>query len=381
MSSYDELPEGLAARLDPVDVRSYARATGWSPLPGVNGKLAIYGHPSSDLDQLIVPLERELDDYGRRMSEVVARLAAKEDRPASLVLKALLLPRADVLRFHVSGSDAQRGDLPFAEGVDILLGVRKVVRAAACSAIKPRAFHPRMSRLEADQLIQACRLGQTEGGSFTLVVACPVDAVESPGPGPDRTPFTRKVTSLLMRSVARIAAAVDEGTADALLLSPDAEPGLSANLCDGLVDMQPRGDDGGLSLAVEWARALPQADAALAALTHGVRLRREHFSFAAELLQRLRPKAAMEEPQLFVGHVDELRGVPGGDGRVQGEVVLSVLLEDEALRARADLDAAAYAEALEAHRSTRLVSLKGLLRRGIKVHRMDAVTGFRRMED
>ena len=108
--------------------------------------------------------------------------------------------------------------------MDILLGVRKVVRAAACSAIKPRAFHPRMSRVEADQLIQACRLGQTGGGSFTLVVACPLDAVESPAPAPDRTPFTRKVTSLLMRSVARIAAAVDEGGSDEFLLAPTRSP-------------------------------------------------------------------------------------------------------------------------------------------------------------
>ena len=93
-------------------------------------------------------------------------------------------------------------------------------------------------------------------------------------------------------------------------------------------------EDGSLSVGIEWARTLRQADPSLA---REVRLRREHFAFAAELLQRLRPKAALEEPQLFVGHVDELRGAPGGDGRVQGEVVLSVLLEDAALRARAEL--------------------------------------------
>ena len=376
--SYDELPEELVARLDPADVRTYARAMGWSSLPGGNGRLTIYGHPSSDLDQLIVPLSRELDDYGRRMAEVVARLAEKEGRPALQVLKALLLPAADMLRFRVAGSETQKGDLPFEEGLDILLGVKKIVRAAACSAIKPRAFHPRMSRIEAEQLIQACRLGQTEGGSFTLVLACPLDAVENPAPSPDRTPFTRKVTSLLMRSVARIVTAVDDGGSDELLKSPEAEPGLSANLCDGLVDMQPRGDDGGLSVGIEWARTLPQTDASL---PRGVRLRREHFSFAAELLQRLRPNVAPQDPQLFVGHVEELRGMPGVDGRVQGEVVLSVLLEDEALRARADLDPTAYGETIEAHRCTRLVSLKGILRRGIKVHRMDAVADFRQMEN
>jgi hypothetical protein len=376
--SPEPLPHDLVARIDAADVRAYARATGWTPVPSANGDLAIYAHPSSDLSQLLVPLSRRLDDYTRRMAEVVARLAEQEARPASQILHALLLPPADVLRFHVSGAEAQKGDLPFDEGVGLLLGIKKIVRAAACSAIKSRAFHPRMSRSEAEQLLQACRLGQTEGGSFTLVVACPLDAVDSPAPSPDRTPFARRATSLLMRAVASLVTAVDDGGADQLLRAPQAEPGLSANLCDGLVDMQPRGEDGALTLGIAWARTLPQTDAAL---LREARLRREHFAFAAEMLQRLRPNVTAQEPQLFVGHVDELRGMPGGDGRVQGEIVLSVLLEDEALRARADLDPAAYAEAIEAHRATRLVSLKGILRRGLKVHRMDAVTDFRRMAE
>src|SRR5205807_5516419 len=104
---------------------------------------------------------------------------------------------------------------------------RKALLAASCSAVQPQTFHPRLSRTEAEQLLQACRLGQTERGSFTAVIACPIDAVgpqallpklmplfegqtgpvagagaEPPLVSPE--PFTRRTTSLLMRSVARI---------------------------------------------------------------------------------------------------------------------------------------------------------------------------------
>jgi hypothetical protein len=97
MLSSEPLPDDLIARIDPADVRAYARARGWTPSPGGNADLAIYGHPSSDLAQLLVPLSRRLDDYDRRMAEVVARLAEKEARPALQILQALF-PPADFRR-------------------------------------------------------------------------------------------------------------------------------------------------------------------------------------------------------------------------------------------------------------------------------------------
>ncbi len=163
-----------------MDARGYAIASGWRRLPGINGKVAVYNHPSSDLDQLIVPLDAGLSDYGQRMAEVVANLAEKEGRPATEILDDLLLPPSDVLRFRIDEPGSRAGSLPLDQGIELLTGARKALLSAACSVIQPQPFHSRLSRAEAEQLVRSSTLGQTERGSFTAVISCPLEA----GPGP-----------------------------------------------------------------------------------------------------------------------------------------------------------------------------------------------------
>src|SRR5215212_9681709 len=100
------MPEDLVRLVDPADVRGYAVATGWRRLDGVNGQIAVYNHPDSDLDQLIVPLNPDVDGYGRNIADVVSNLAGREARPSLEVLNDLLLsPGSDILRFRVEDSD------------------------------------------------------------------------------------------------------------------------------------------------------------------------------------------------------------------------------------------------------------------------------------
>ncbi len=53
----ENLPLDLLERLDPVEVKQYASSTGWvreRSLSDYRG--AIFSHPTSDLDQILVPL-------------------------------------------------------------------------------------------------------------------------------------------------------------------------------------------------------------------------------------------------------------------------------------------------------------------------------------
>src|SRR5262249_9804164 len=159
-------------KLDPVQVKEYVKATGWLREPRAgNGRMAVFTHPQSDLDQVLIPLNRQAPDFNRRMGDVIANLAEKERRPAVEILNDLLLPPADILRFTATGTAASSGDVSLDHGLDMLAGARKQLLAAACSELRPQLYHPRMSLAEAEQLLQRCRLGQTERGSFTLTVA------------------------------------------------------------------------------------------------------------------------------------------------------------------------------------------------------------------
>ncbi len=358
--------------MDPHDIVRYAQARGWVLARSVPGPFLVLSHPESDLDQVLVPRSVHADDFAPRVVEAAERLAERERRSPHAVLSDLLSSAADVLRFRVRGADVERLDISFSHLAGVIAGIEKCLRATACSVVKPQPFHPRLSRSEADQLMQACRLRQTEPGSFTVVVACPLDAVDGPGPFRDPAPFVRRVTHDFMRSLQWIR---DVG-GDPSLLRPDALPSpLSANLCEGLLDMQT--DDERASLAVEviWDESVaPPTDIDVAV---GPELRREHFAFVGELARTLRPRDASEKPVSLVGHVDRLNGTPDENGRVYGEVVLSLFLDDAVLRARADLGPDDYVEALEAHRWNRLVRLSGVVRRGRKVHRVEDVAGFR----
>ena len=256
--NYKGLPEHLVVRIKPADARAYAAASGWVRVPARNGKAAVYNRPGSDLDQLLIPLDPDLSDYSKRMAEVVEGLAEHQDRPAAEVLNDLLISPSDVLRFRVDEPETEAGVVPLVQGIELLEGARRAILASACSVVQPQSFHPRLSRAEADQLLQACHLGQTERGSYTIVIACPLDAVGGEsltvGPmplfevtedvemlAPHLEPFTRKTTGLLMRSIARIVSAVAADQVASLLEPTSDQPLLSANLCEALIMMQPAG--------------------------------------------------------------------------------------------------------------------------------------------
>jgi hypothetical protein len=71
-ASYCDLPEDLILQLNPAEVRRYAIAQGWQRAEGVNGVIALYRHPASDLDQLIVPLDRSMEGTIRARATLAA---------------------------------------------------------------------------------------------------------------------------------------------------------------------------------------------------------------------------------------------------------------------------------------------------------------------
>ena len=305
-------------------------------------------------------------------------LAEKEGRPALEVLNDLLLPPADVLRFQESGPAAANGDVPLDHGIDMMVGARRQLLAAACSELRPQRDHPRMSLAEAEQFLQQCRLGQTERGSFIVTVACPLHAVPVPEPLVDQTPFTRRVTSLLMRSLKRLSQALDADELDSLLNPVEGDPVISANLCEGLLDMTPEGDGSKLTIAASWARTMPPP--AALPLPGVVSLRRETFGRIETLATRLRPVHAPQRQMLF-GFVDTLNGRPNADGQMEGEVILRLVdLENDTIRARTNLNVNDYHTAWLAHNPPQPVILEGVLRRTGRIYRVDDVTGFRLLQ-
>ncbi len=374
----DTLPPETVNRLDPVRVQEYARATGWRLESRLGrGRVAVYERLESRLEQVSIPLNRELTDFALVMATAVAGMAQYENRVALDLLVELLFPPADLLRFAESSPVARAGDVPFDRGLALMSGMRKTLLAAACGVARPgQTFYPRMSLTEAEQFLQECRLGQTERGSFVLSVACPLGAVPEPANGIplfDNTPFTRRVTVLLMRSLHQLVYHLDRGDVDSLSPVTANAPILSANLCEGLLDLKPEGDDAFVRISATWSSELPTREDDLPA---SVQLRREVFPLIETVARRLRPEARLTRQRL-VGFVETLNGRPSKDNRPEGQVVLRVIPpEGEVVRARAELNAEDYAVADRAHMRNLPFSLEGVLRPVGRTFRIDEVAGF-----
>jgi hypothetical protein len=373
--SREILPENLARLVTPRALKIYAQGLGWKPVAGTNGDIALFHRPDSELHQLIVPLDEQFDDYPDRVTEAIARLAEFEHRPALEILSHLLLPPADVFRFRDSSPDTLTGVLPLEQAVSLLEGTRKLLLAQAHSVLRPQPYHPRLSRGEAEQLVNRCRLGQTEGGSFTLTVACPLDLV--PGTLFHTDPFARQVTQAVFHSLHDLVSATESNRIDELT-NASTHPLLSANFCEALLMLRPSEDRGALSVSITWSKAMPLPEGQQA--QSGVQLSQECFEVAEYLAPRLR-EAPVPKPDAFVGFVDVLRGQPGPDGRPFGEVVVSIIMDDgETIRARVDLSVEDYAVAGAAHLASDPVYFQGYLIRLPRNNRIERIADFRRLE-
>ncbi|MBY0313220.1 MAG: hypothetical protein K2W85_14205 [Phycisphaerales bacterium] len=378
-----ELPEGLAGTIVSQDARHYALATGWRRLdlpvrdsPGFFGRVAVYERPENGDEQVLIPLDERTSDYDVRMGEAAEAIARWEKRPVVQVANDLLYAASDMLRFRVASAVVEGGSLPLEDGLRLLDGVRTAILAAAHSVLSPARYHKRMSKGEAEQFLSACRMGQTERGSFVATVACPLRAVETDQALIDTNddPFARKTTTLLMRSAAELVTAIESDRVREMVERNKQNPALSANLCDAIVRMKPSVDGSELTIGASWSK-LRAAPTGLD-VPRSVRIQQSYFAVIEDVYSELRP-GADAEPDTFVGYVDTLDGEPGPGGQVEGDVVLRVAVDDEKLiRAKTTLDAAAHAIAVEAYRTQAIIRIDGVLTRGKRLGTIDSPANF-----
>jgi hypothetical protein len=320
-------------------------------------------------------MDSTAEDYGESILEVAARIASIENREIGAVLNDLLMPNADVLRFRLATVATEAGTLPFQEGINLLEGAKKALLAAACSVLSPRTHHPRMSRTEAEQLLTACRLGQTETGSYVVKSTCPLDAVDYETPAVGETvPFVRRATQFLLRSSKRLVDAIEKDEVEKLYEETPRLPVISSNLCEALLKMQAVKDNAVLSISAKWATTLPPSGGE--STPERVVFNPDYFKVISKILDNLRPSAQQTE-SVYVGTVETLNGDFDEFGKRSGEVTLEVLQEGENLPVRINLDANQYVMADKAHMSRNPVMVKGVLRRGRRLHRITEVQEFR----
>lgn len=357
--------EALGA-LRPLEIATYLRASGWIERPAPFGE-ALAWHTADEDYEVLLPLSRRAPDFLLRVSDLLATLAAQEERSEPELLRDLSLSTADVVRVRVQPTQSDDGTISLDDGVALVENARALVLAAACSTVRPQALYPTRKPADAAEYIRRVRLGQTERGSFIVTVVSPVAPIlDVPPPGqlfPDtREPFERRVTRTLMGALSAAHEAAQDVIGRGAGIAAFREvvgQGVSANLCDAIVGIA--GDAGRpMSVRMAWSLARPMN---VATVEPEVTFDPDALTVLNEASRLLKESAPLDGVTL-VGSITRLdRSTDDGPG----EVVLTAAIPEISGNAprgiKIALNEGPYHEALVAHDRGYLVTVTGDLRK------------------
>jgi len=343
----------LETLIAPTALRDYAKSHGWMLIKeAARDRLYVMTNPRFERRQLVFPMDTTAPDYAEAVLLIVDKLSAMEGRSPQAVFKSLVEVGDDGISFRITTSRPDERSLPLIFAGSLVLGAQQLLLASACTALKRQAHHPRLSRSEAQQFLEAASFRHTQPGSFVLNVSCPVQALDFQSPlflNEVEAPFVRRATLTLLRSVRDLVISIETDSLDELIASSKKGEGtvLSSNLCEALTRFEDESLKNSVEIGVTWAASIPRP--ANEPRISVVRIQHDYFSRIEEVRRELRPKEQHLE-DVFPGTVERLDGEMGQDGKRSGEVILSLLSPDgEQVRVRASLDAKQYEQADKAH--------------------------------
>lgn len=364
----------------PIDLRDYLKSLGWSLRPeALADRVFLLENEYYPGRQLTFPMDVSAPDYPEAVLLVLEKMSPLLQVAPEQILERLRFAKDDVIRLRIISPYHGDSFLPFEFASELVAAARKMIKSAACTVLKPRIHHPRLTLADANELTEKSRFGHTEPGSFLLKIALPLNALDiqpTLGLHEEPAPFVRRVTEAIFRSLESLVGAIEADRTTELVsqLKNEESPMLSSNFCDAVANLHNEQLNNDFELLVDWSALLPQPRRARMSR---VLVGGDYFSRISEVGRELK-SAHKPEEEMFVGTVERLEGEMSRDGRRSGDVVLSLLLPDgDPVLARTTLDAEQYVVADRAHmQEGAYVSVMGRLEPGRQPRRLTQVSNF-----
>lgn len=250
-------PESLRA-LRLTDLASYLRSRGWKQTQRLGDAGTVWELSCGDDEyEVLLPAHQRVADYVQRIADILETVAVVEARSVSEVVRDLEVASADVVRVRLTDDGLRDGSIPLDDGVQLVEKARDLVVAAACAAVRPRAvYHARRPERVGEHL-KRVRLGQTERGSYTIIIRwqVPPRLVVQGQVDLFQEPFERQVTLTLAHAVAASTAAAQTAaaTADWTPFNDAVPKGVSANLCEALAGLGGERADRSVDFRFSWS--------------------------------------------------------------------------------------------------------------------------------
>ena len=339
--------------ITPVALSYYARSEGWDKVGTYWEYSDVYA--GAGKPEIIVPRTDVIDDYAMAVSDLIAVFARTLGRDEIVVYRDLTLADRDVMRIRAIDVDPE--GLPFESSHAMLAYTRGMLVAAANSLDDDRPVYRPAASGQVANYLQRVRLGNTERGSFALVLVSPAVAPRLqtllPDDADEAEPKERQVAQRLAQSLSATRSASERAVGgDTMAFAQVVASGVSANLCEavaGLVE-----DVAAFDVSFSWAMTRPttRQRGPVAFASGDVPLLRE----AARSFRRNEP----EYDQRIYGLIDRLTR-PQRD--IDGTVSLRTSTGGIERSVTAVLSQRDYTRAIEARDRRALVCLEGDLER------------------
>ena len=344
-------PDALS-EITPTALTHLAVELGWSELEPYGDHSIVYS--ADGLPEIILPRTRKLGDYSRVVARLIDVFASTDNRDTMEVYRDLVTADRDVVRVRVTEGG---NSLPVARGAELIAGARSMLIAAACSLYRPQAVYRRVTK-EATDLVNQVRLGQTEQGSYIVVLHTPAVVARTPtlleDPEDDFAPPHRRMTRRLTEALITTREALESGhlASAGEAMESAIRRGVSANLCESLVDLI--GAFSSLDIRVTWARTRPEGSRGEAVRFFEPDV--QHLDAASRLFRESEPQPSAQ----LVGAVVRLRR---DESESDGNITLRAEVEGHPRSVTASLNPPDYNLAIQAHRDKAAVIVTGTLER------------------
>ncbi len=340
------------------EVESYLARNGWvRGAPGQFGELWTNRH--NDVSQLAVPFEIKMDS--REFQALVWRLAEDERREASAVSEALEQEFQDVQEYRIADRFVSDESVLLDSAATVLGSARGLLRAAATTARKPRAYIGSAFSRPADEIARRARLSHTRRGSFVLPVVMPIDPPDTlsdhlfeAAEAPIETD-ERRVTRTLAAALAAL---------DSIAIRPDREPGVAEVLAlvesgvskELVAAVRAIATDAGVhafETSFEWSAGVGAPG--------GMPTRILISDEAAPLLGRVERRLKTSKPnvdQSVSGQIIEIRHLPG---EPSGEIAIRTARDSRMAELRITTTAETIQEAADWFKQGRAILARGMV--------------------
>lgn len=346
--------------ISPEDVQHYLSKTGWAK---VDYKKPDQLKFQNDDIFVIFPSARK-SDFSLAVRNLVITLSQFEKREPLEVIKNILSPNVDEIKFRFFGGEADTGSLPLDYMLNAVESIRDSIIFSACSEINAQPSYKKQTR-DAVKLVERARFGQTDVGSFIVSVGMPLGHVpirqqkSLPLDQSEPTPIERRVISRILKSAQKARNIALSG--DKLDSENDYKDNLNANLAESLAGLKQSGLDINVELSAAWNKTVLTPDLP----SEAILIEDRTFEALQNISNVLRGSIASRTVHVF-GYISSLMRDDIDDDDGDNTITIRTNTDELPKNMKVALSTEDYQKACDWHRDKKKISIKGILEKSGK---------------